>query len=57
MLYAENDFVDKNINTVDQQYISIFGNMTAGNQVRLNREVGGSYLSHAHGHHVGQSHP
>ena len=42
MLYAENDFVDNNINTVDQQYISIFGNMTAGNQVRLNREGGGS---------------
>ena len=42
MLYAENDFVDNNINTVDQQYISVFGNMTAGNQVRLNREAGGS---------------
>jgi hypothetical protein len=43
MLYAENDFVDNNINSVDQQYISVFGNMTAGNQVRLNRTTGGGY--------------
>jgi hypothetical protein len=40
MLYAENDFVDNNINSVDQQFISVFGNMTAGNRVRLNRTVG-----------------
>ena len=39
MLYAENDFVDNNINTVDQSFISIFGNMTAGNKVRINRDV------------------
>ena len=39
MLYAENDFVDNNINTYDQQFISIFGNMTAGNQVRINRDT------------------
>ena len=43
MLYAENDFVDNNINTYDQQFISIFGNMTAGNEVRLNRQVGGGH--------------
>jgi len=41
MLYAENNFVDNNINTADQQFISVFGNMTAGNQVALNRIVGG----------------
>ena len=41
MLYAENDFVDNNINSVGQQFISVFGNMTAGNQVRINRQVGG----------------
>lgn len=40
MLYAENDFIDNNINSVDQQFISIFGNMTAGDQVRINRVVG-----------------
>lgn len=39
LLYAENDFVDNNLNTVDQSFISIFGNMTAGNQIRLNRTV------------------
>lgn len=39
LLYAENDFVDVNINTVDQAFISVFGNMSAGNQVRLNRVV------------------
>lgn len=39
MLYAENDFVDNNINTINQQFISIFGNMTAGNQVRINRDT------------------
>jgi len=43
MLYAEKDFVDNNINSTDQQFISVFGNMTAGNQMRLNRQVGGGY--------------
>lgn len=41
MLYAEKDFIDSNINTVDQQFISVFGNMTAGDEVRINRVVGG----------------
>ncbi len=41
LLYAENNFVDNNLNTASQPYISIFGNMTAGNQVRINRS--GSY--------------
>ncbi|MFO7535319.1 MAG: hypothetical protein R6X19_06515 [Kiritimatiellia bacterium] len=40
LLYAENDFVDNNLNTADQSFISVFGNMTAGNQVRLNRPTG-----------------
>jgi hypothetical protein len=40
MLYAENNFVDNNINSVDQQFISVFGNMTAGNRISLNRQVG-----------------
>jgi hypothetical protein len=40
MLYAENDFIDNNLNTTDQAFISIFGNMTAGNQVRLVRGTG-----------------
>jgi hypothetical protein len=43
MLYAENNFVDNNINTVDQQFISVFGNMTAGNLVDIKRATGSGY--------------
>ncbi len=42
MLYAENDFIDNNINSSDQAFISIFGNMTAGNQIRINRQEAGA---------------
>jgi hypothetical protein len=42
MLYAENNFIDNNLNTSGQPYISIFGNMTAGNMVKLNRTSTGS---------------
>ncbi len=41
LLYAENDFVDNNLNTVNQQFISVFGSMCAGNEVRINRQEGG----------------
>ena len=37
MLYAENNFVDMNLNTSDQEFLSVFGSMTAGNHVELNR--------------------
>ncbi|MCG3146577.1 MAG: hypothetical protein PCFJNLEI_00008 [Verrucomicrobiae bacterium] len=37
MLYAENNFKDNNLNTADQPYLSVFGTMSAGNQVLLNR--------------------
>lgn len=37
MLYAENNFVDNNLNTAGQPYLSVFGNMTAGNLVNINR--------------------
>lgn len=43
MMYAENNFIDNNINTADQQFIGIFGNMTAGNQVLLNRDESGEH--------------
>lgn len=43
LLYAENNFVDNNLDTSGQPFISVFGNMTAGNQVQLNRtESGGN---------------
>jgi len=37
MLYAENNFVDNNINTSGQPFISVFGNMSAGNHVDIMR--------------------
>ncbi len=37
MLYAENNFVDNNVSTSGQPFISIYGNMAAGNQVAINR--------------------
>ena len=42
MLYAENDFVDNNLDTSGQPYLSVFGNMSAGNQVRINRSDSGT---------------
>jgi len=39
-LYAENDFVDNNLDTSGQPFLSIFGNMSAGNHVLLNRGGG-----------------
>jgi len=37
MLYAENDFLDNNLDTTDQAFISVFGNMSAGDEVSINR--------------------
>ena len=37
LLYAQNNFVDNNLDTGAQNYISVFGNMTAGNHVALLR--------------------
>jgi len=37
MLYAENNFVDNNLDTSGQPYLSVYGSMSAGNQVALNR--------------------
>jgi len=38
MLYAENYFKDNNLNTAGQTHLSVFGNMTAGDHVLINRE-------------------
>lgn len=38
MLYAENNFVDNNLDTTGQPYLSVFGNMTAGNEVNIKRD-------------------
>ena len=37
MLYAENNFVDNNLDTSGQPYLSVYGSMSAGNHVALNR--------------------
>jgi len=41
MLYAEADFVDNNLDTSGQPYLSVFGNMSAGNHVDINRSGSG----------------
>jgi hypothetical protein len=37
MLYADNDFIDNNIDGSGQAFISIYGNMTARGELRINR--------------------
>lgn len=37
MLYAENNFVDNNVSSANQPFISIYGNMAAGNRIAINR--------------------
>ena len=41
MLYAESDFVDNNLDTSGQPYLSVFGNMTAGNHIVIDRSSPG----------------
>jgi len=38
LLYAENNFYDNNLDEEGSQHFDIYGNMTAGNQVRINRD-------------------
>lgn len=38
LLYAENNFIDNNLDTANQPFISIFGTMAAGNHIALNRD-------------------
>jgi len=38
LLYAENNFYDNNLDEEESKYFEIYGNMTAGNQVRINRD-------------------
>jgi len=37
-MYAENNFYDNNLNSTAGGSIQLFGNMTAGNQVKINRD-------------------
>jgi len=38
LLYAENNFYDNNLDEEESKYFEIYGNMTAGNQVLINRD-------------------
>lgn len=39
-MYAENNFYDNNLSAVGSAKVTVNGNMTAGNQVRINRDAG-----------------
>jgi len=39
-MYAENNFYDNNLSAAGSARVTVHGNMTAGNQVRINRDVG-----------------
>ncbi len=42
-MYAENNFYDNNLSASGSARVTVNGNMTAGNQVRINRDFGGSH--------------
>jgi hypothetical protein len=42
-MYAENDFLDNNMSASGSARVTVHGNMTAGNQVRINRDFGGQH--------------
>ena len=39
-MYAENNFIDKNLSATGSATVSVFGNMTAGNKVDIQRDYG-----------------
>jgi len=39
-MYAENNFIDKNLNAAGSAKVTVFGNMTAGNKVDIQRDFG-----------------
>jgi hypothetical protein len=39
-MYAENDFIDKNLSATGSATVAVYGNMTAGNQVDIQRDYG-----------------
>ena len=39
-MYAENNFQDNNLSATGSAKVTVNGNMTAGNQVRINRDFG-----------------
>ena len=42
-MYAENDFYDNNLDASGSKAVAVNGNMTAGNQVKINRDYNGQH--------------
>ncbi|MBK8177978.1 MAG: hypothetical protein IPK67_03580 [Planctomycetes bacterium] len=42
-MYAENNFLDTNLSATGSAKVKVVGNMTAGNQVKINRDAGGQH--------------
>ncbi|MCK6448909.1 MAG: hypothetical protein L6Q99_21140 [Planctomycetes bacterium] len=42
-MYAENDFYDTNLSASGSATVKVLGNMTAGNQVKINRDFAGAH--------------
>ncbi len=42
-IYAENNFYDNNLSATGSKVVNVYGNMTAGNQVLINRDYAGQH--------------
>jgi len=42
-MYAENNFLDSNLSATGSARVTVHGNMTAGNQVKINRDFGSQH--------------
>ncbi len=42
-MYAENNFIDKNLSATGSAKVTVFGNMTAGNKVDILRDFGSQH--------------
>ncbi len=42
-MYAENNFIDKNLNASGSAKVTVYGNMTAGNKVDIQRDYGAQH--------------
>jgi len=42
-MYAENNFIDKNLSATGSAQVTVFGNMTAGNKVDIQRDYGSQH--------------
>jgi Tfp pilus assembly protein PilX len=42
-MYAENNFIDNNLSATGSAQVAVYGNMTAGNQVQIQRDYGSQH--------------